>query len=76
MAKNATNRKPGPVGRAIHHLIPSRRQAAVMVAIELPLTPSGLPVGAHLALAAALHVVIASLRRLQRAKPETLRFWA
>lgn len=58
MATNATNLTPGRTGRVIHWLFPSRRQVAVGVAAELGLAILGLPLWVHLALGAALHVVI------------------
>jgi hypothetical protein len=58
MAQNATKHSPGRVGRMIRHLIPSRRHATVMVAVEVALSLTGLPLVVHLTLGVALDILI------------------
>lgn len=62
MAPNATNRNPGRMARVIHLMVPFRREAILIITAEVTLALAGIPLGAHLALGALLHILIEVLR--------------
>jgi len=58
MATNATNPTPGRTARVIHWLFLSRRQTAITLAADAGLALLVVPLWAHVALGAVLHLTI------------------
>jgi hypothetical protein len=61
MATNATNSTPGRMARVSQWLLPSRREGAFTLAVDVAAWFLGVPLPVHIVLALAMHTLWAFL---------------